>query len=112
MAKTMRREMTPAERLLWQRLRNNQINGFHFRRQQIISGFIAGFYCHTAALVAEVDGPWHEPGYDQERDAILARYGISVLRFTNEDVLHKTEEVLTAITAFLAAIATQDTESV
>ena len=54
-AKELRRDMTPAEKLLWQELRANKL-GVHFRRQQIIVGFIVDFYCHKAALVIEVDG--------------------------------------------------------
>jgi len=100
-AKTMRLNMTPAEQALWQRLRNNQLMGFHFRRQQIISGFIADFYCHRAALVVEVDGNGHQPDADEERDEIIAAHGISVLRFSNEDVLERMENVLSKIVQFL-----------
>jgi very-short-patch-repair endonuclease len=49
-----RREMTPAEKLLWQKVRAKKL-GVRFRRQQIIQGFIVDFYCHKAALVVEVD---------------------------------------------------------
>ena len=59
-AKQLRREMTPAEQAIWQRVRKNQLGGLHFRRQQVIRGFIADFYCHTAGLVVEVDGPIHD----------------------------------------------------
>jgi very-short-patch-repair endonuclease len=55
-AKELRQEMTPAESKLWQRLRAGRLEGFHFRRQQIIGGYIADFYCHAAGLVVEVDG--------------------------------------------------------
>jgi very-short-patch-repair endonuclease len=51
--------MTPAERILWQELRGNKL-GAHFRRQQIIAGFIVDFYCHKVALVIEVDGDVHD----------------------------------------------------
>ncbi len=47
--------MTPAEKILWQELRANKL-GVHFRRQQVIAGFIVDFYCHKAGLVIEVDG--------------------------------------------------------
>jgi len=53
-AKELRHQMTPEEKILWQHLRANPLNGFHFRRQQIIDGFIADFYCHAAALVIEL----------------------------------------------------------
>lgn len=58
-AKELRREMTPAEKILWEELRANKLGG-HFRRQQVIQGFIVDFYCHKAALVIEVDGDIHD----------------------------------------------------
>jgi very-short-patch-repair endonuclease len=57
-AKELRRDMTPAEKILWQELRANKL-GVHFRRQQVIAGFIVDFYCHKAGLVIEVDGDIH-----------------------------------------------------
>ncbi|MBV9864323.1 MAG: DUF559 domain-containing protein [Abitibacteriaceae bacterium] len=98
-AKAMRRDMTPAERALWQRLRNHQLQGLHFRRQQVIFGVIADFYCHEVALVVEVDGGYHDPGHDAERDAILAAQGITTLRFSNNEVLHNRQAVLARIAA-------------
>lgn len=69
-AKELRREMTPAERKLWQHLRNNLLEGFHFRRQQIIEPYVVDFYCHQAALVVEVDGSVHQDQqeYDTRRE--------------------------------------------
>ena len=58
-AKELRRNMTPAEKILWNELRANKL-GVHFRRQQVIQGFIVDFYCHKAALVVEVDGDIHD----------------------------------------------------
>lgn len=58
-AKELRREMIPAEKLLWQEVRAKKL-GVRFRRQQIIQGFIVDFYCHKAALVVEVDGDIHK----------------------------------------------------
>ena len=59
-AKKMRRDMTPAESVLWKEVRTNKLNGLHFRRQQIIDGYMADFYCHQHALIVEVDGSIHE----------------------------------------------------
>ena len=72
-AKEMRSEMTAAERKLWQRLRANRLEGFHFRRQQVIEPYIADFYCHKAQLVIEVDGGIHleQEDYDRQREADL-----------------------------------------
>ena len=51
LARQMRRMMTSAEALLWKSLRNNQLGGLHFRRQQVIEGFIADFYCREGRLI-------------------------------------------------------------
>jgi len=67
----MRKEMTPAEAKLWACLRDRQVGGAKFRRQQVIAGFIAAFYCHEYALAIEADGPTHEAQHDAERDAVL-----------------------------------------
>ena len=92
-------EMTPAESRLWQRLRAGHLEGFHFRRQQIIGKFIVDFYCHQADLVVEVDGGVHldQGDYDQQRDEILKLNGLTVLRVTNQDVNQNLEGVLTLI---------------
>jgi very-short-patch-repair endonuclease len=84
----MRRKMTPSERLLWHYLRASRLGGLHFRRQQIIGGFIADFFCHEARLIVELDGPIHEDqrAYDAERDHILAAYGLCILRFANDEL--------------------------
>ena len=98
-AREMRQAPTPEEQLLWQRLRRNALGGLHFRRQQIIDGFIADFYCHAAGLVIEIDGPVHteRQSYDEERDAVLESRGLRVLRFSNEDVRINLQSVLTHI---------------
>jgi len=97
-AKAMRRDMSPVERVLWRRIRANQLNGLHFRRQQVIAGYIADFYCHEAGLAIEVDGDTHDdPARDALRDSVLESKRVHVLRFTNAQVLHETEAVLEAI---------------
>ncbi|HXV43816.1 MAG TPA: DUF559 domain-containing protein, partial [Anaerolineae bacterium] len=97
-AKALRREMTPAEKVLWSRLRRNQL-GYHFRRQQIIAGFIADFYCDAARLVVEVDGGVHEKqaDYDESRTEVFTQWGITILRVANKEVLDKLEETLVHI---------------
>jgi len=92
----LRSSMTEAEKLLWQHLRANRLNGWHFRRQQVIAGFIVDFYCHAASLVVEIDGLVHEsqPDQDLERDQILQELMLRVLRFTNQEVFDNLEAVL------------------
>ena len=87
-SKRLRQEMTPEERIVWERLRANRLHGLRFRRQQVIDGFIADFYCHAAAVVVEIDGPIHErqADYDEGRDRIFRDRGFAVLRFTNTEI--------------------------
>lgn len=98
-ARELRKNMTPAERELWERLRGNRLGGWHFRRQQIIAGFIVDFYCHRAGLVVEVDGSVHDElgAADAERTAILEGVGLRVLRFRNGEVERDIEHVLHTI---------------
>jgi very-short-patch-repair endonuclease len=96
-ARELRLEMTPAEKILWQELRGNKL-GVHFRRQQVIAGFIVDFYCHKADLVIELDGSVHEGDEqkesDTERDKVLSKLELRVLRFRNEDLIKNLSGVL------------------
>ncbi|MCJ7623256.1 MAG: DUF559 domain-containing protein, partial [Anaerolineaceae bacterium] len=96
-AKEMRNNPTPAEKILWEYLNNNQIQGLHFRRQQIIDGFIVDFYCHKIGLVIEVDGGIHEKqkDHDLERESILTSRGLHLVRFINIEVMNNIQEVIT-----------------
>jgi very-short-patch-repair endonuclease len=95
-AKQFRHRMTVAEALLWSRIRSNQLDGIHWRRQQMIDGLIVDFYCHAAYVIVEVDGPVHElqTEYDSVRDRILASRHMLVVRFSNDDVISNLEGVL------------------
>ena len=106
-ARQLRRQMTPAEQILWQALRANRLGGLHFRRQQIIGGFIVDFYCHAARLVVEVDGPIHRQQVeaDQERDQILTGHGLQVQRVSNDAVLQNLPGVLERLSAVTQARA-------
>jgi very-short-patch-repair endonuclease len=88
-AKRLRREATPAERRLWKALRRDALDGFHFRRQQVIEGYIADFYCDGAKLAIELDGGVHQEQwqYDESRDRAIASMGVRVLRISNDAML-------------------------
>ncbi len=88
-AKQLRREMTPAERILWKCLRRNGVEGFHFRRQQIVEGYVVDFYCDTAKLAIELDGGVHQEQwkYDESRDKAISSIGVRVIRISNEAML-------------------------
>ena len=98
-AKELRREMTPSEGKLWERLRAGRLEGIHFRRQQVIEPYIVDFYCHQAALVIEVDGSVHQDQkeYDRQREHDLQLLGLSIIRFSNTDVNQNLEGVLEEI---------------
>lgn len=100
-SRELHRELTPAERRLWSRLRNHQLDGMHFRRQHAIEHFIANFYYAPSRLVIEIDGDSHAEQivYDDQRTDWLKAHGCRVIRFTNEDVLKRLEGVLEQISA-------------
>ncbi|MBI5823743.1 MAG: DUF559 domain-containing protein [Chloroflexi bacterium] len=101
-AKELRRDMTPAEKILWQELRGNKL-GVHFRRQQVIAGFIVDFYCHKAALVVEVDGDIHDLQQEEDarREKVLSEMGLRIVRFRNEEVEKDLAGVLAKIHNFV-----------
>lgn len=100
LAEQLRARMTPAEEVLWNIIK---INEWHlkFRRQHPISNYIADFYCHNVKLVIELDGGYHENKevkiYDEVRENEIKEFGVTVLRFKNEEVLNETENVLNKI---------------
>ena len=96
LAKWMRSHMTFAERCFWNAVKTDRFLGLHFRRQQVIHGFIADFYCEEINLVVEIDGGVHEQqkDYDRLRDCIINQHGIKVIRFPNEDVINHGERVM------------------
>jgi very-short-patch-repair endonuclease len=91
--------MTLAEKLLWERLRANQLDGLRWRRQQVIDGFIVDFYCHAASLIVELDGAVHrnQAEYDTARDKALVARNLLILRFTNTEVETSMSSVLAHI---------------
>jgi very-short-patch-repair endonuclease len=97
-AKSLRRAMTQPEQALWSLLRRNQ-QGPHFRRQHAVGPYILDFYCATARLCVEVDGPVHaeQVAYDERRTRWLAAQGTRVIRFSVEDVERRPAAVIAAI---------------
>ena len=100
-ARELRRAMTPAEKKLWQHIRDNQL-GAQFRRQHAVGPYIVDFFCAKAKLVVEVDGDSHadpkQAEYDTQRTEWLnEQKEYRVIRFWNNQVLHDTEHVLLKI---------------
>ena len=86
-AKTLRKCMTNAEKILWEKLKNKQVLNLRFRRQHPINIFIADFYCHTVRLIIELDGEIHQKqiDYDEGRTDELERFDMHVIRFINDE---------------------------
>jgi very-short-patch-repair endonuclease len=98
--------MTDAEHVLWRLLRDRRLEGWRFRRQEPLGGYIVDFICFEARLVIEVDGGQHaESERDKKRDTDLQARGFSVLRLWNNDVLSNRDGVHRTITEALARCA-------
>jgi len=101
-AQYLRKESTPAEKILWTYLRNRQLKNLKFRRQAVIQyRFIADFYCPELKLIIEVDGKIHLKSEvsknDYARTKELLELGYRVIRFSNKHVINKIEDVLNEI---------------
>jgi very-short-patch-repair endonuclease len=109
-ARRLRRDMTDAERKLWETVRAGRLPGLSFRRQVPIGRYIADFFCPEHKLILEVDGGQHAEmaaaGRDAERTAWLEANGYRVLRFWNHEVLENPEGVVTTILA-AASLSTE-----
>jgi very-short-patch-repair endonuclease len=105
-AKSLRREMTDGERLLWQRLRSEQL-GVKFRRQHPLGAYVADFACLAPKLIVEVDGSQHvdQQAYDAKRDAFFKRQGFDVMRFPANLPFSDLQSMLEAIYNRLTELA-------
>ena len=105
-ARDLRNKGTDAERLLWRYLRNSQIEGIKFRRQQPVEDYIVDFLSFSPKLVIELDGSQHADSqhYDEHRDACLRMNGFKVLRFWNNEIFENIEGVLEVIRRHLIEV--------
>jgi very-short-patch-repair endonuclease len=97
-ANELRKSMTKAEAWLWKYiLRARGLKGYQFRRQRPVLTYIADFFCKELSLIIEVDGITHSDEvisiHDKQRQHELERAGFTILRFTDEEVLHGIEGV-------------------
>ena len=100
-AQFLRRNETIAEKLLWEKLRNNQLEGLKFRRQHPVNIYIADFYCHKFKLIIELDGDYHDQEEQKQKDEVrtevLRLNDLKIIRFKNEEVEQDINQVLTTI---------------
>jgi very-short-patch-repair endonuclease len=108
-ARKLRRHSTNAESKLWSELRNRQLDGFKFVRQEPVGSYVADFACREARVIIEVDGATHSTDEEMQRDAVrsiaLDRIGYKVIRVQNDDIYNAMEGVLRTI---LAALKSSD----
>jgi len=99
-AKELRNNPTDAERLLWQEINKSKL-GVRFKMQHPLSRWIVDFYCHPLKLVIELDGGYHENKEQKEKDEgrshEINKFGIKILRFTNEEIEHNVLKVMDRI---------------
>ena len=96
-ARRRRREPTDAEARLWKHLRNRQVAGAKFRREEPLVGYYVDLLCEDAKLIVEADGGQHNPEVDAQRTEMLEAAGYIVLRFWDHDILANTEGVIEEI---------------
>ena len=107
-ARQLRRCMTESELKLWSELRNKKLMDLKFRRQHPALTFILDFYCHELKLAIEIDGKYHNSTkqklLDKSRTGDLQDCGITIIRFTNEQVNDCLHEVVSEIKSTVARI--------
>ena len=100
-SRTLRNNLTDAERAIWRNLRHKNIGGYKFRRQQIIGNYIVDFICFEQKLIIEIDGGQHNENIDRIRTKFLENEGYKILRFWNNDVLKNIDGVMRNINSVL-----------
>jgi very-short-patch-repair endonuclease len=101
-ARTLRRDMTDAERKIWNYLRGGRLLGLKFRRQHSVPPYVVDFYCEALKRAVELDGSQHSTAA-AERTRYLQSQGVHVLRFWNNDVMLQSDAVLESILDFAGA---------
>jgi len=100
-ARKLRRSETSAERYFWLILRNRKIAGLKFRRQHPIGKYVVDFYCHEKKLAIELDGCIHDlpevKNHDNDRMKVIEQLGVTVLRFTNDEIFNDLNNVINKI---------------
>ena len=105
LARKLRKKSTKSEIKLWQYLKGKKMMGYDFHRQKPIDAFVVGCFCNKLKLVVELDGYTHTFEETSRKDAVkqgrLQEFGLTVLRFCDEDVMKNTEGVLGAIGKYI-----------
>ena len=104
-ARRLRRDETPGEKILWNKLKSKRFYEFKFRRQVPIGPYIVDFLCVEKRCIIEIDGDSHYESGAQERDEVREKYlreqGFTVLRFGNAHTCASVDAVLSTIATAL-----------
>jgi very-short-patch-repair endonuclease len=110
-ARSLRKNATSAEAKLWSKLRNRQLGGHKFVRQEPIEPYFADFACREAKLAIEIDGATHSTEGELDRDArraaFLAGQSYRIVRFVNAEIYGNLDGVLETILSALTSRASQ-----
>jgi len=103
-ARTLRKEQTKYEKVVWELIRNRKFENLKFRRQHVIEGFVLDFYCSELKFGIEVDGGIHykRRSYDKIRQDIFESKGITLLRITNKEISQNKRLILNKIKKVIA----------
>ena len=105
LARQLRNNSTKAEVFLWQKIKRRQYYGYDFHRQKPIDNYILDFFCNELMLGIEIDGYSHEVVEVYKKDVVkeekIKSLGISLLRFTDNQIFNDMDNVLRAIEAFI-----------
>lgn len=102
--KQLRKDSTDSEQIIWEKIRNKKL-GYKFFRQYSVEGYVVDFYCAQKRLAIEIDGKIHQftKVYDNFKTRYLEGYGIKTVRFSNEIVNTKIDDVIKSIRDILAS---------
>ncbi len=103
LARKLRKHSTKAEQIMWGVLRNRQLGGYKFYRQEPVGSYIVDFCCRSKRLIIEIDGGVHvgREGQDEEREKAFVELNYRIIRFTNDQVIDNLNQVVEAILASL-----------
>ena len=104
-ARQLRNNSTKTEILIWQKFKRKQMYGYDFHRQKPIDNYILDFFCYELMLGIEIDGYSHDLidviEKDTKKTKKMKQFGITVLRFSDVQVLKVMENVLRAIEQYI-----------
>ncbi|SRR5258706_8987179 len=99
--KSLRKNQTKEESILWWHIRNRELIGLKFRRQVVFDNYIVDFVCFERKLIIEIDGGQHNDDLkieaDKKRDTYFMKNGFTILRFWNNEITNNIDGVMQVI---------------